>query len=106
MIKQPGQQRVISIVKDDKAGIHRLIAVLARDNGAGMTAQARLGLDQGHIMIRAQHQGRAHAGNAPTDYGNLLARVGSFFKGHGALIFGDIRGDTDGGPKWMNISCE
>ena len=80
MIQQRHEQRIGPAIADDKAGIDRRLADLHR---AGMAAGARLGLEQGHVMMRVQQPCRAKAGNAAADHGNFAARRGGTDGLHG-----------------------
>ena len=65
IIKQAQQMRVVHLVEDDEAGIHRLIPALATKLGPGMTAKAIFGLEQHDRVMVGQKVGGPHAGNPP-----------------------------------------
>ena len=77
-----GQIGIVGVVEHDKAGIDRLIATLARHDRARMSAQTRLGLEQGDVMRIGKVIGSAHARDSAADHGDPFRRNGRLFEWH------------------------
>jgi len=68
LVEEPHEVWVIDVVIDNKASIHRLLPVAARQNGARVTSETLLGFKQGDVVVARQRMRRTHSGDAPTDH--------------------------------------
>ena len=82
MVEQGRKVRIVRLIVDNEAGVHRDRSIRRRRvDGAGMAAQPVFGLEQHHLVAPRQQPGRRQAGDARTHHRDAPLRAGRCVEG-------------------------